>query len=356
MKSVILCLSFSASTLAFAPSLFVARPRTFELKANIVETAVSAGSFKTLVAAVTAAGLGPTLSGPGPFTVFAPSDEAFAKLPAGTVEGLLKDLPKLKSILTYHVISGKVPASVAVTMNGKKAQTVNGAELSIKVDKSGVMVDGAKVVTTDIMCDNGIIHVIDAVILPPAPAAPKVTPLNFWVPDAKKPCYGLPGAISPLGFFDPAGFCGKDVSLKDVKRIREAEVMHSRVAMMATVGYLIGESTPTPFGISGPANDQLAQVPLPLFALLTAAIGLAETFRATKGWVEPGTDSLFSLRDNYYPGDLGFDPLGFKPKNKTDFETLAAKELSNGRLAMIGVAGMCVQEIINHQTILPLQF
>jgi len=355
MKSVILCLSFSASALAFAPSRFVARPRIQELNANIVETAVSAGSFKTLVAAVTAAGLGPVLSGPGPFTVFAPSDEAFAKLPPGTVEGLLKDIPKLKSILTYHVISGKVPASVAVTLNGKKAQTVNGAELSVRVDKSGVFVDGAKVVTTDIMCDNGIIHVIDSVVIPAAPAAPKVTPLNFWTPDAKKPCYGLPGAIAPFGFFDPAGFT-KDGSLKDVKRIREAEVMHSRVAMMATVGYFIGESTPTPFGISGPANDQLAQVPLPLFALLVGAIGLAETFRATKGWVEPGTDSLFTLRDNYYPGDLGFDPLGFKPKNKTDFESVAAKELSNGRLAMIGVAGMCVQELINHQTILPLQF
>jgi uncharacterized surface protein with fasciclin (FAS1) repeats len=130
---------------------------------------VSAGSFKTLVAAVTAAGLAPVLSGPGPFTVFAPSDEAFAKLPAGTVEGLLKDIPKLKSILTYHVVAGKVPASTVVTLNGKKAATVNGAEVSIKVDKSGVMVDGAKVVTTDIMCDNGIIHVIDSVILPPAP-------------------------------------------------------------------------------------------------------------------------------------------------------------------------------------------
>jgi hypothetical protein len=321
---------------------------------------VSAGSFKTLVAAVTAAGLGPTLSGPGPFTVFAPTDEAFAKLPPGTVEGLLKDIPKLKSILTYHVVAGKVPASTVVTLNGKKAATVNGAEVAIKVDKAGVMVDGAKVTKTDIMCDNGIIHVIDTVLIPAAAkaaAAPAVKPLNFWIPDAKKECFGLPGAVAPLGYFDPAGFCGKGTTtLENVKRIREAEVMHGRVAMMATVGYLVGESTPTPFGITGPANDQLAQVPGPLFAALTFGIALAEAFRATKGWVEPGTDSLFTLRANYYPGDLGFDPLGFKPTNKKDFEESATKELSNGRLAMLGVAGMCVQELINHQTILPLQF
>ena len=329
------------------------------------------GSFKTLVAAVTAAGLGPTLSGPGPFTVFAPTDEAFAKLPPGTVEGLLKDIPKLKSILTYHVVAGKVSAATVLTLNGKKAATVNGAEVTIKVaygknqkmDKASVLVDGAKVVTTDIMCDNGIIHVVDTVLIPgaveaaakAAAPAPKPTSVNYWVPDAKRPCFGLPGAVEPLGFFDPAGFCGKNVSLNDVKRIREAEIMHGRVAMMATVGYIIGESTPTPFGITGPANDQLAQVPGPLFAALTFGIALAEAFRATKGWVEPGTDSLFTLRANYYPGDLGFDPLGFKPKTKKDFEALATKELSNGRLAMFGAAGMCAQELVNHQTIFLLQ-
>jgi uncharacterized surface protein with fasciclin (FAS1) repeats len=97
--------------------------------ANIVETAVSAGTFKTLVAAVTAAGLAPTLSGPGPFTVFAPNDAAFAKLPAGTVDALLKDIPKLASILTYHVVSG----SVRPTRNGRSFDTVNGKEISVKV-------------------------------------------------------------------------------------------------------------------------------------------------------------------------------------------------------------------------------
>jgi len=315
--------------------------------ANIVETAVSAGTFKTLVAAVTAAGLGPTLSGPGPFTVFAPSDAAFAKLPPGTVEGLLKDIPKLTSILTYHVVSGKVPASAVVKMDGQSAKTVNGAEVSISIKGGNVFVDGAQVVKTDIMTDNGIIHVIDSVIIPQAP----VKKINGWAPDKKKPLFGLPGAISPLGYFDPLGFA-QDASLNDAKRLREAEIMHGRVGMMAVVGYLVGESTPTPFGITGIANDQLQQVPLPLFAALTFFIALSETFRATKGWKEPGGDSLWTLRDEYYPGDLGFDPLGLKPTNAADFADRQAREISNGRLAMLAAAGAIAQELVNGKGLL----
>ena len=135
---------------------------------DIVDTAVGAGSFKTLAAALGAAGLVDTMKSPGPFTVFAPTDEAFAKLPAGTVEELIKpeNKAKLTGILTYHVVSGKVMASTVVTMDGQKVKTVNGAEATIKVGKDGVMVDGAKVVTTDIECSNGVIHVIASVILP----------------------------------------------------------------------------------------------------------------------------------------------------------------------------------------------
>ena len=131
--------------------------------ANIVETAIGAGSFKTLVAAVKAAGLVETLSGKGPFTVFAPTDDAFAKLPAGTVEGLLKDIPKLKSILTYHVVAGKVTA--ADVMKLATAKTVQGQNVSIDT-KAGVKIEGANVVKADVMADNGVIHVIDKVILP----------------------------------------------------------------------------------------------------------------------------------------------------------------------------------------------
>jgi len=133
---------------------------------DIVDTAVGAGTFKTLVAAVKAAGLVDTLKGAGPFTVFAPSDEAFAKLPAGTVETLLKpeNKDKLVAILTYHVVPGKVTAADVVKL--KEAKTVQGSTAKITVKDDKVMVDGANVVKTDIMTSNGVIHVIDAVIMP----------------------------------------------------------------------------------------------------------------------------------------------------------------------------------------------
>ncbi len=133
---------------------------------DIVDTAVGAGQFNTLVAAVTAAGLAETLKGPGPFTVFAPNDAAFAKLPKGTVEDLLKpqNKEKLIGILTYHVVPGKVMSS---DIAGKKAEvkTVQGSDVSVDAT-SGVKVDNATVVTADVVASNGVIHVIDTVILP----------------------------------------------------------------------------------------------------------------------------------------------------------------------------------------------
>lgn len=130
---------------------------------NIVETAVGAGNFKTLVAAVTAAGLADTLSGPGPFTVFAPTDEAFAALPEGTVDGLLKDIPKLTTILKHHVIAGKVMAADAAKLTS--CSPLDGGDIVIDAT-DGVKVGGAKVISADIVCDNGVIHAVDAVILP----------------------------------------------------------------------------------------------------------------------------------------------------------------------------------------------
>ncbi len=133
---------------------------------DIIDTAIAAGNFKTLAAALTAANLVDTLKGAGPFTVFAPTDEAFAKLPAGTVESLLKDIPKLSAILTYHVVAGKVMAADVMKMDGQSAKTVNGANLSIST-KDGVKLNGTStVVKTDIACTNGVIHVIDSVLLP----------------------------------------------------------------------------------------------------------------------------------------------------------------------------------------------
>ncbi len=133
---------------------------------NIVETAIGAGSFKTLVAAVQAAGLVETLSATGPFTVFAPSDDAFAKLPKGTVEGLLKpeNKEKLISILTYHVVAGKVMSTDVVKV--KSAKTVQGQDLAVKVVDGKVMIDNAQVVSADVAASNGVIHVIDTVLLP----------------------------------------------------------------------------------------------------------------------------------------------------------------------------------------------
>lgn len=133
---------------------------------DIVATAVAAGSFNTLAAALQAAGLVETLQGKGPFTVFAPTDAAFAKLPKGTVEDLLKpeNKEKLASILKYHVVAGSVLSKDVIGL--ESAKTVNGQSLSIKVKDGAVSIDGANVVKTDIACSNGVIHVIDTVVLP----------------------------------------------------------------------------------------------------------------------------------------------------------------------------------------------
>lgn len=130
---------------------------------DIVDTAIKAGSFSTLVAAVKAAGLVDTLKGKGPFTLFAPNDEAFAKLPEGTVDGLLKDLPQLKKILTYHVVSGKVMAADVAKM--KSAKTVEGSDVKIDAAKA-VKINDATVSTADVAADNGVIHIIDTVLMP----------------------------------------------------------------------------------------------------------------------------------------------------------------------------------------------
>lgn len=133
-------------------------------KKDIVDTAVEAGSFNTLATALEAAGLVETLKGEGPFTVFAPTDEAFAKIPADQLNALLADKEQLTAVLTYHVVAGKVTAADVVELD--TATTVQGSDIDITVSDSGVMVDGANVVTTDIMASNGVIHVIDSVILP----------------------------------------------------------------------------------------------------------------------------------------------------------------------------------------------
>ena len=153
LLAVMLALTFSSN--AYAGS-----------KKDIVDTAVATGDFKTLATALQAAGLVDTLKGAGPFTVFAPTDEAFAKLPAGTVEDLLKpeNKEKLVAILTYHVVAGDVMAKDVVKLS--EAKTVNGKSVKIMAQGGKVMVDDANVIKTDIQCSNGVIHVIDSVLLP----------------------------------------------------------------------------------------------------------------------------------------------------------------------------------------------
>jgi uncharacterized surface protein with fasciclin (FAS1) repeats len=154
-----------AATVAVA---LTAAPAQAQTK-DIVDTAVGAGMFNTLVTAVKAANLVETLKGAGPFTVFAPTDEAFAKVPKATLEALLKDQAKLKEVLTYHVVAGKVTAADVVKL--KDAKTVQGQSLKIAVSGSNVSVDNAKVIKTDVAASNGVIHVIDTVLMPKAKAS-----------------------------------------------------------------------------------------------------------------------------------------------------------------------------------------
>jgi uncharacterized surface protein with fasciclin (FAS1) repeats len=158
--------TFTFALVASALTLAVSSARAQLAPKDVVDTAVAAGSFKTLAKALQAADLVETLKGAGPFTVFAPTDEAFAKLPAGTVENLLKpeNKAKLKRILTYHVVAGKVMAADAAKLTSAKA--VSGDALTIAAQGGTVMVDKARVVKADVAASNGVIHVIDAVVLP----------------------------------------------------------------------------------------------------------------------------------------------------------------------------------------------
>lgn len=172
---------------ALSGLFFTAGAATAQEKKDIVDTAVAAGQFKTLATALTAADLIPVLKGKGPFTVFAPTDEAFAKLPPGTLEALLKDKSKLTAVLTYHVVPGAVRAADVVKLDS--AKTVQGEKVTIAVKDGKVKVNQANVVKTDIEATNGVIHVIDAVILPPtvsgqAAPAPQVP----TVPTGVAPC------------------------------------------------------------------------------------------------------------------------------------------------------------------------
>ena len=167
---------------------------------------------------------------------------------------------------------------------------------------------------------------------------------------------GLPGSLPPMGQWDPAGFT-VDASDNDIRRYREAETQHGRVAMLAVLGFLVAESFHPLFAdVKGPAIDHLTQVrkEYPAFFEIGAlAIGGLEVNRALQGWAFPeNRAAVGQLNEDYYPGDVGFDPLGLKPTDPAEFNEMATKELQNGRLAMLAAAGFIAQELVNHKPIL----
>jgi hypothetical protein len=186
----------------------------------------------------------------------------------------------------------------------------------------------------------------------PAASQQKATSLQYSAAD-------LPGAIAPMGFFDPLGFAEK-ADANTLKRYREAELTHGRVAMLAAVGFLVGEKVEgSSFlfdaSIKGPAITHLTQVPVIFWGVLAIAIGASEIKRAEIGWVDPAevpVDQPGLLRDNYTPGDIGFDPLGLKPSDPEEYEIMATKELQNGRLAMLAAAGFMAQELVDGKGII----
>jgi len=184
--------------------------------------------------------------------------------------------------------------------------------------------------------------------------------LNGWVPDESKFAWGLPGSLDPAEEFDPLGFA-TDTGLEQMKAYREAETTHGRVAMLSVIGFLVTEE-PLAFHPLfnnagkdiGPAIRHLDEVrnasPF-FFEVLAVVIGGAELTRALRGWESPGNESNAVLKGDYYPGDIGFDPLGLKPGNFEEFSEMSTKELQHGRLAMLGVAGIVAQELINGKEI-----
>jgi hypothetical protein len=187
----------------------------------------------------------------------------------------------------------------------------------------------------------------------PVQSANKATSLNAFVAEE------LPGALAPVGFFDPLGFAEK-ADEPTMKRYREAELTHGRVAMLAVIGFLVGEKVEgSSFlfdaQVTGPAITHLTQVPTLFWGVLAIAIGAAEIKRAETGFVEPENVPVSNpglLREEYYPGDLGFDPLGLKPDDAEEMFTMQTKELQNGRVAMLAAAGFLAQELVNGKGII----
>jgi hypothetical protein len=186
-----------------------------------------------------------------------------------------------------------------------------------------------------------------------ARAAPRAAPkMQLKSKTANEFCFGLPGNIAPAGNFDPLNLL-EGVSKEEVFRRREAELIHGRVAMLASLGFLTQESFHPLFGgnIEGPAINQIPEIPVPLWFIMTLGIGIAESTRIQLGWANPyeGKDNTQRLKPGYFPGDLGFDPLGLKPEDPAELRAMQERELSHGRLAMFAAAGFLAQETVTQQ-------
>jgi Chlorophyll A-B binding protein len=246
-----------------------------------------------------------------------------------------------ESPINGEAINGESVHSAHLNGNAINGESINGASIN-GVSISVVQPSGASSAPTDL--EESLIWWLPKFDTPPAKA--NLPPLNGWVVDPEEPLYGLPGTIGPLGFYDPLDFTST-AYLSDTKRLREAEVIHARVAMLAFLGFVVGESIEGIFKLTGPAIYQMDQIPDSVFNFFMVCVAAAEFYRMKLGWVPPNFldgNTLFSLRDEYYPGDLGFDPFGLKPSTPEDFEVMQCRELNNGRLAMIGVAIMCLEE------------
>lgn len=375
-----------------SPSSSTSSSSSTLLHANLVETAEANGSFKILASALKAANLVDVLTGEGPFTVLAPTDDAFAKLPSGTVEALLEDIPKLSSILTYHVLSGAVKAETVLTLDGKQVKTVNGADVTVKVQNGSVKVDGANVVATDIVCDNGVIHVIDNVLLP-ALSQPKdkkeedMTKAEIeakystgrqlykpreakWFPSLLAPA-SLDGSMAGDVGFDPLGFSlDKEGAVPGsrLKFMRNAELKHARLAMLASLGWpaseLYHKELAEAFDLESilAVNDRAPSVMNGglLNGWVEATLGFTIVLAGILEFIQQQRDKDGTAA----PGDIGFDPLNLytfrssfnlyvvgqelsrEQKLKDARLDMELCEIKNGRLAMIGIVGMAFQELV----------
>merc|ERR1712003_394810 len=191
-----------------------------------------------------------------------------------------------------------------------------------------------------------------ALSLTTGPRAPTPKLQQATTSTATEFCYGLPGNIAPAGNFDPANLL-EGASKEQVYRYREAELTHGRVGMLAAAGFLVQENFHPLFTADGgPAIEQIPNLPPALWFIMTLGIGICETLRIQKGWANPyeSMDNVQALKPDYYPGDLGFDPLGLKPTDPVEFKRMQERELSHGRLAMLAAAGFMAQEAVTGKT------